>query len=255
MTGPERSFRGVAGRLGARTAVVVAVLALVEAGVRTRVISPLFVAPPTTAIADAFRGVFNGSLGGPLLVTLYEVATALVLASVAGLCAGYLLWRYDVLGRAYEPWVAGLFAAPLILLYPIPLVIFGRTPAAVIAQATVMATPPVILYTRQGFAGISPQLFKVAAVYRLSSRQALRQVFVPAAAPTVITGLRLGLTYILVGVISVEYLAEIGGLGKTIDIDYLQFNMAQVYAAVVLVIVVAAALLALVGRLQWMVHR
>jgi NitT/TauT family transport system permease protein len=250
MTGAARA-RAIA----ARVAVVVVVLAVIEAGVRTRVISPLFVAPPTLAIADAVRGVFSGSLTGPLLVTLYEVAIALVLASAAGLYAGYLLWRYSVLGRAYEPWVAGLFAAPLILLYPIPLVIFGRTSTAVIAQATVMAALPVILYTRQGFAGISPQLLKVAAVYRLSPRQALRHVFLPAAAPTLVTGLRLGLTYILVGVISVEYLAEIGGLGKTIDLDYLQFNMTAVYAAVALVVLLAAVLLALVGRLQWVVSR
>jgi NitT/TauT family transport system permease protein len=241
--------------LAARAAVVVALLAIVQAGVETRIISPLFVAAPTTALAGAAQGLANGSLGGPMLVTLYEVAVSLAIAGVAGLGVGYLLWRFTALGRAYEAWVAGLFAAPLILLYPIPLVIFGRTTTAVIAQATVMAVLPVILYTRQGLAGIEPQLLKVAAVYRLSRWQGVRHVFLPAAAPTLVTGLRLGLTYILVGVVSVEYLASIGGLGKTINFAYLQFNMAQVYSAVVLVFVLAAVLLALVGRLQWAVRR
>lgn len=233
---------------------VVLILAIVQAGVRTRAIDPLFVAAPSTAIAGAVSGLANGTLVGPLLETLYETAVSLALTAVGGVAAGYLLWRHRTLGGAFEPWVAGLFAAPLILLYPIPLVIFGRTATAVIAQATVMAMPPVILYTRQGLAAIPPQLIKVAAVFRLSRGQALRHVFLPAAAPTLVTGVRLGLTYILVGVISVEYLAEIGGLGKTISFDYLAFDMSSVYAAVVLVIVVAAVLLAGIGWLRDLVR-
>jgi NitT/TauT family transport system permease protein len=241
--------------VAARAAVVIALLAIVQVGVQTRLINPLFVATPTTAIAGAARGLANGTLGGPMLTTLYEVAVSLAISGVAGLGVGYLLWRFTDLGRAYEPWVAGLFAAPLILLYPIPLVIFGRTTTAVIAQATVMAVLPVILYTRQGLAGIDPSLLKVAAVYRLRHWQALRHVFLPAAAPTLVTGLRLGLVYVFVGVVSVEYLASIGGLGKTINFAYLQFNMAGVYSAVTCVFILAAVLLALVGRLQWMARR
>ena len=234
---------------------IVTLLAIVEAGVRTRVINPLFVAPPSDAISGAVSGLFDGTLAGPLTVTLYEVAVCLVLAAVAGVGAGYLLWRYGGLGHAFEPWVAGLFAAPLILLYPIPLVIFGRTSTAVIAQATAMALPPVILYTKQGLAAIPPQFLKVAAAFRLTRGQAMRHVLGPAAAPTLFTGLRLGLAYILVGVISVEYLAEIDGLGKTISFDYLAFDMPGVYSAVVLVLVLAAVLLAAIGRLAAAVGR
>jgi ABC-type nitrate/sulfonate/bicarbonate transport system permease component len=133
VTWPRRSGMWLA----TRTAVVVVFLAAVQAGVQTRLINPLFVATPTTAIAGAARGLANGTLGGPMLVT----------------------------------------------------------------------------------------------------------------------GLRLGLIYILVGVVSVEYLASIGGLGKTINFAYLQFNMAQVYSAVTCVFILAAVLLAIVGRLQWMVRR
>jgi NitT/TauT family transport system permease protein len=234
---------------------IVLLLAILEVGVRTRVINPLFVAPPSDAIGGAVSGLFNGTLGGPLLVTLYETMVCVVMASVIGVGAGYLLWRYGGLGLAFEPWVAGLFAAPLILLYPIPLVIFGRDSTAIIAQATVMALPPVILYTRQGLAAVPPQFLKVAAVFGLTQGQVMRHVLGPAAAPTLFTGLRLGLTYILVGVISVEYLAEIDGLGKAISFDYLAFDMPGVYAAVLLVIAVAAVLLAAIGRLQAVVRR
>lgn len=247
--------RGQLTLMAARAAIAVVALAAVQAAVMSRAINPLFVAEPTAAIAGAARGLTDGTLAGPLGTTVREVAVTFAVAGVAGLAVGYLMWRYGTLGRAWEPWVAGLFAAPLILLYPIPMVIFGRNSTAVIAQATVMAVLPIILYTRQGFAAIPPQLLKVAAVYRLTRWQALRHVFLPAAAPTLVTGLRLGLTYILVGVISVEYLASTGGLGYAISFAYLQFNMPQVYAVVVLVVLLAAVLLGLLGRLQHLVAR
>lgn len=247
--------RGQLTLMAARAAIAVVALAAVQAAVMSRAINPLFVAEPTAAIAGAARGLADGTLAGPLGTTVREVAVAFAVAGVAGLALGYLMWRYGALGRAWEPWVAGLFAAPLILLYPIPMVIFGRNSTAVIAQATVMAVLPIILYTRQGFAAIPSQLLKVAAVYRLTRWQALRHVFLPAAAPTLVTGLRLGLTYILVGVISVEYLASTGGLGYAISFAYLQFNMPQVYAVVVLVVLLAAVLLGLLGRLQHLVAR
>jgi ABC-type nitrate/sulfonate/bicarbonate transport system permease component len=241
--------------MAARVAVGVALLAALQVAVMTRAINPLFVAEPTAAIAGAWDGLVNGTLTGPLGTTVREVAIAFAVAGLAGLVLGYLMWRYGALGRAWEPGVAALFAAPLILLYPIPMVIFGRDSTAIIVQAAVMAVLPVILYTRQGFAAIPSQLLKVAAVYRLTRWQALRHVFLPAAGPTLVTGLRLGLTYILVGVISVEYLASTGGLGYAISFAYLQFNMPQVYAGVVLVVLLAAVLLGLVGRLQRLVSR
>jgi ABC-type nitrate/sulfonate/bicarbonate transport system permease component len=248
-TGPGSS-RGLA-----RTVVVVSALALVEAGVRGGLINPLFVTPPSVALGTAARGVADGTMAGPLLLTLSETAIALLISAILGVGLGYLLWRFEAFGQAYEPWVAGLFAAPLILLYPIPLVLFGRTGTAIVAQATVMAMPPIILYTVQGFAGVGPQLLKVAAVHRLSRWQGMRHVLLPAAAPTLVTGLRLGLTYILVSVVSMEYLAQIGGLGKVISEEYLRFDLARVYAAVVIVILITAVLVAVVGKLQWIAHR
>jgi NitT/TauT family transport system permease protein len=255
MAGQQRMTRSKVTVQAARVACIVAVLAVIQVAVMTKALNPLFVAEPSAAISGAVSGLANGSLTGPLGTTAREVAIAFAVSGVGGIGIGYLMWRYGALGRAWEPWVGGLFAAPLILLYPIPMVIFGRTSTAIIVQATAMAVLPIILYTRQGFAAIPPQLMKVAAVYRLGRWQALRHVFLPAAGPTLITGLRLGMTYVLVGVISVEYLASTGGLGYAISYAYLQFNMPQVYAVVVLVVLLAALLLGLLGRIQSLVRR
>jgi NitT/TauT family transport system permease protein len=252
---PAMRPRAGAGRLLARAVLVVLALGLLEAAVRGGAINPLFVIAPSVALGAAARGLVDGTLARPLLLTLSETGTALAISIVLGLALAYVLWRFEALGRAYEPWLAGLFAAPLILLYPIPLVLFGRTGAAIVAQATLMAMAPIVLYTMQGFSGVDQRLLKVATVHRLSRWQGFRHVLMPAAAPTVMTGLRLGLTYILVSVVSMEYLAQIGGLGKVISERYLRFDLAQVYAAVAIVILITAVLVAALGRLEWMLRR
>ena len=73
------------------------------------------------------------------MLTAYEVAIAFIVASIVGLCAGYALWRYPLLGRAYDELLGALFASPLILLYPILLVIFGRGINTIIAMGTLLS--------------------------------------------------------------------------------------------------------------------
>src|SRR3990172_10348144 len=92
---------------------------------------------------------------------------------------------------------AALFASPLVLLYPIFLVVFGRTPAAIITLSAVFGLIPIAINTRSAFQHVSPVLVRVGSSMNLSRRQMFRHILIPAAAPTLFSGFRLGLTYIL----------------------------------------------------------
>lgn len=239
----SRSYRSAGGMAATRLLVIVIFLGLVEAGVRTGLINPLFVSAPSHALAEAGVGLAGGPLLRPLLVTLYEAAMGFAASALAGVLVGYLLWRSTLLTRAYEPLVGALFASPMILLYPIYLVLFGRTSLAISAQAASLGVLPVILYTRQGLAGVPAVLVKTAVVHRLSPIREMRHVLLPAAAPTIFTGMRLAVTYVLISVVAMEYLAQIGGLGRVINQSYLRFDMGEVYAAMVVVVVITAGLM------------
>jgi NitT/TauT family transport system permease protein len=240
---------------GARIALAVAVLTVLEVAVRTGRISALFVAAPSRVLDDLWSGVADGSLIRPLSITLYEAAVASAISMLVGTGLGYLLWRFDTWGRAYEPLLGGLFAAPVILLYPIALVLFGRTTTAVIALGLSLGVPAITLYSRRGFVGVRPVFLRVAATNRLSRWQAFRQVLLPAAAPMIFTGVRLGISGVLISVVGLEYLAQIGGLGRVIAESYLRFDVPRIYAAVAVVLVITATLMSLVGRLEQVAHR
>src|SRR5690348_10280376 len=99
---------------------VVLALGAVEGLVRSGRLSELFVAKPSV-VFQAFGQTFFKQVLPRAGTTLAEIAVALGLSMAFGLSVGYLLWRFNDVGRAYEVLLSALFAAPTLLLYPIAL--------------------------------------------------------------------------------------------------------------------------------------
>jgi ABC-type nitrate/sulfonate/bicarbonate transport system permease component len=227
-----------------------AFLAAIEAGVALGLING-FVVPPPSALPDAFVYLWQeGDIAWPLFLTFAQGAAATALAALVGVPAGWLLWRRPVLGAAYDPWLGALFAAPLILLYPLFLVMFGRTYVTTIVVGFLAAVIPVILKTREGLAGIPPVLLNVGRSFGVSPRALMLKIIVPAAAPAAFTGLRLALIFALVNIIGLEYLIDFGGLGRVVSDMYFRFQFPATYAAVVLVLLVSFAMQFALKRLE-----
>ncbi len=104
-------------------------------------------------------------------ITVFEIAACLFIATTVGVSAGFLLWRYKLIGNSYEMFLAALFSSPVILAYPIFLVTFGRTSAAVIALSSIFGLIPVIINTKGAFQNVNPILLQVGANMNLSRKQ------------------------------------------------------------------------------------
>lgn len=238
-----------------RLLVVVVAAVLLELAIRVELINPFFVAPPSEFLSRMARDVFDAAFLGYTLTTLYEVAIAFGLATVIGCGGGFVLWRFELLGRAFEPMVAAVFASPIVLLYPVFIIFFGRTPLAIIALATVFSTLPIVLFTKQALAEVSPTLIKVGASMNLSSREAFRHILLPAAAPTIFTGMRIGLTYVLIVAVAMEYILQIGGLGHFVAEVALLFRADALYSGVMLVVCMSALFIFLTYRAERVARR
>src|SRR6185312_12336072 len=163
-------------------------------------------------------------------VTLFEIAACLVISTIVGVFAGFLLWRYKLIGNSYEMFLAALFSSPVILAYPIFLVTFGRTSAAVIALSSIFGLIPIIINTKGAFQNVNATLLEVGASMSLSGKQMFRYILIPAVAPTIFSGLRLALTYILKSVLGLEYVAQVGGVGMWLSDAAFKFEVEEVYA-------------------------
>lgn len=236
--------------LALRSLLVLGFLAVVEAAVERGSVSPLFVAKPSRVATILWDGLWDGYYLELIGTTLFEAGVAFASASLVGLLVGYLLWRYRDLGRAFDPLFMGLFASPIVLLYPVFLIIFQRSPRAVIVLAAIGGLIPVIVTTKQALNEVSPTYLKVGYLLCTSRWQSMRQVLLPAAMPGLVSGMVLGLTYTLLTVLAVEFLANIGGLGREISDASSRLRADRMYAALVLVIALSATFLFILKKLE-----
>lgn len=213
-------------------------------------LNPLFVAKPSGAFETLWRNLVHGDYFGLLRTTLVSTALAFAGAAILGAGAGYALWRFANLGRALDPVVVALFASPIILLYPVFMLVFQRSVTAVVVQALIGGLIPTIITTKRAFAGVSPTFLRAGHLLCTSRRQAFRSVLLPAAMPGLVGGLRLGLIYTLLTVLATEYLTAIGGVGAEIADAYARLRAEEMYAALIMVIVLTAAFMYGLARLE-----
>src|SRR5262249_56230787 len=126
--------------------------------------------------------------------------------TMVGVLAGVLFYRFDLLRRATETWVAALASAPTVLMYPLFLVIFGRSALTIIMMGFVAGLPPVILKTIEGLVTTRRVLVDVGRSFNLSRRQLFTKILLPAALPTIFVGVRLGLIFTLINLVGVHFL-------------------------------------------------
>jgi NitT/TauT family transport system permease protein len=216
---------------------------LIQAGLINRFVVPL----PTQIAASFGRVIVEENVLGRLLLTASEAFAAGVLLTVVGVGLGVLLYRFRLLRLACETWVAALASAPLVLMYPLFLVIFGRSAITLVMMGFVAALPPVILKTIEGLAGTRRVLIDVGRSFKLTQAQQFWKILFPAALPSMFVGIRLGLIFALINIVGVEFLINFGGLGQLINELAERYDLPGTYAAICFVVLVSVCFFAATG--------
>lgn len=229
---------------------VVALAMLLELAIIAGLVPEFVVARPSAAIAAIGPVQQDMDLIGNFFVTFGMTFSAIALAILVGVPLGYLLYRYEILGEAYEGWLAAAFAAPIVLLYPLFLVIIGRSHLTLVVMAFIPGVIPIIIQTRQGLLATPPTLINVGRSFNISERFMFWQIMLPAAVPSIFTGMRIGVMYALVTVVAIEYLIDFGGLGRIVSEMYFRFNIPGTYASILFVVLVSMLFYASLGRIE-----
>ena len=239
-TAPVRRF-GLTNALPALTgiATVVGFFLLMEVLVQTGVLNRFVIPPPSEILASFPRIIVEEHVLRRFGMTLTECLTAGVMLTVFGVAGGVLMHRFKLLHQACETWVAALASAPVVLCYPLFLVIFGRNAWTIIMMGFVAALPPVILKTLEGISGTRKVLVNVGRSFNLTSSQQFWKILFPAALPDIFVGIRLGLIFALINIVGVEFLINFGGLGQLINELAERYDLPGTYAAICFVILVS----------------
>lgn len=207
-----------------------------------RVVSPIFL-PPLPQVFDKLVQVVQSSrLYENILVTLFELFVAFCIASVLGLIIGYFVGRSRYATLVFEPLLAGTFAVPLIVFLPLYILFFGIGVESKIAFGASYAFFPIVLNTISGISQVDPRLVVVARSMGANERQLFRRVLLPAALPVIVTGLRIGFTIGFLSILGSEMISGLRGLGTRIVTLAEGMNTAEMFAYILLVIVLAIIL-------------
>jgi ABC-type nitrate/sulfonate/bicarbonate transport system permease component len=210
-----------------------------------------FIVPMPSQIAGAFgRVILEEDIPHRFLVTMRESLWATALLALFGIGIGVLLYRVQLLRDATETWVAAMASAPTVLMYPLFLVIFGRSETTIIMMGFVAGLPAVILKTIEGLAGTRRVLINVGRSFKLSEIQLFVKILFPAALPTIFVGLRLGMIFALINIVGVEFLINFGGLGQLINDLAERYDLPGTYAAICFVILVSIVFFFLTDRVE-----
>jgi NitT/TauT family transport system permease protein len=225
-------------------------VALIETLIRIGLINRFIVPMPSDIIAAFPRVILEEDVLHRFLLTAGEAFSASVLVTIFGVAGGVLLHRFNLLRLATETWVAAIAAAPLVLMYPLYLVIFGRNALTIVMMGFTAGLAPVILKTLEGLAGTRRVLINVGKSFNLTRSQQFWKILFPAALPTIFVGLRLGLIFALINIVGVEFLINFGGLGQLINELAERYDLAGTYAAICFVILVSICVFVLMERLE-----
>jgi NitT/TauT family transport system permease protein len=192
---------------------------------------------------------------GDVRYSLVNLALATGLAVIGGFAIGLALHAAARLRRVLDPLFTSYYAVPTFVLYPLLIVVFGIGPASLIVMGALFGIVAMIVATLTALDRIPRVLTKLARVARLGPLRAALLIKLPAAAPHLITGLRLAVAYSVIGIIAGEFILATAGIGRRLALAYNDFDNPTMYALLLLILGFAATLNALLAAFEQALHR
>jgi NitT/TauT family transport system permease protein len=229
---------------------LISLLAVAEGLIRAGVINRHVVPLPSEVLLAFLRIIAEEDILDRFLMTAGEAAAAGLLLVAVAIPTGVLLHRVRLLCEAVESWIGAMAAAPLVLVYPLFLVIFGRNAMTIVMIGFAAGLAPVILKTLEGLRATRLVLIDVGRSFKLSPAQQFWKILLPSALPSIFVGLRLGLIFALINVVGVEFLINFGGLGQLINDLAERYDLPAMYATIGFVILVSVIFFMSLERIE-----
>ena len=230
---------GLPGRL--HRFVGLAVLLLLWQNAALAVQSPLL--PPVGAVAAAlWRMTLSGELLRHAAASLTTVLLGFGAATVCGVSLGVLMAQSGTLRALLTPPIDALRPIAALAFFPLLILLFGigQMSKAVVIFWT--AWPAVLLSTVQGILAVDAAVVEAAALDGAGRWRVLRHMALPLALPTLLTGMRIGMSGGWIGLVSAEMLGSSAGLGHAVLAYSQSFQFAATYAAIVVIALCGLAL-------------
>ena len=211
-----------------------------------------YLLPAPGAVLRSFQqSLSDGLLWSYTQTTLIESVTGFVLGTLVALPLGYAVARSRVLSRLLQPYIAASQAMPAVALAPLLVLWFGYGVPPIAVLCALIVFFPTVVNTTLGLRTLDRDVLDAARVDGASRRQLLWHIEAPLALPSVLAGMRAGLTYSITGAVVGEFVIGDQGLGGLLNVARGNFDTPLVFATLLMLMLLAAAMYG-IGRLaEW----
>jgi NitT/TauT family transport system permease protein len=260
MTRNKPSARIIEAALPALT-VIVFILAW-EMLVRLRGIPPIYLPAPSSIAIYLWRMTADGTMLYHLGITLLRIFAGFALAAVTGIALGVLMGMSPIVARIADAWIAALYPLPKISLIPLLIIWLGTGEAYKIVISAVTAFFPIVISTFSGIRQVERGLMKAAKDLGANKRQVQLKVVIPAATPSILSGLQLGMGVTIILVVAAEMIggSAQGGMGYLLISSGQVMETEKVFASLVALAVMGAVIIMFQRWIDrkvapWIAHR
>ena len=231
---------------GARMMIVIGFFIVWEIGVRFFG-DPLFLSPPTEVVQGFFVLLGDPKVIAAVTLTFWEILIGFFMSVVIGISIGLPVGLNLFSRRSIFPVILLLYATPQVVFLPLVILYFGIGTASKIAFGVSHGIFPIIVTVVAGVQNLNPVLLTASRSMGASRRQILRWVVFPHMVPSLFTGMRLGMT----GVLLAELYVSAGGIGYYTRLFTDSFAPAKVFALIGVLAVFAIVVNELARRAEF----
>lgn len=226
-----------------RWAILIAFLGGWEFTASREIIDPFFYSQPTAIVARLWEWMTEGTAEGPLWfhlwVTMEESLAGFFSGAIAGIVVGIALGRNRMLADIFSIYIKVINSIPRVVLAPIFIMIFGLGLGSKVALSFVMVFFVVFSNAFQGVREADRNMIANAQILGATPWQLTRSVIVPSAMSWIFASLHVSFGFAIVGAIVGEFVGSRYGIGLLINVAKGSFDAAGMYAAIVIIMLVA----------------
>ncbi len=211
---------------------------------------PFFFSRPGDVAWRVVKWFSEGTIWRHLWITLVESVLAFVIGSLGGVLVGFWFARKPMVAAVFDPYVKMVNALPRVVLAPIFALWLGLGIWSKVALGITLVFFVVFFNVYQGVKEVSPTILANGRMLGMSERQLMRHVYWPSALSWMFSSLHTSVGFAVVGAVVGEYLGSAAGLGYLIQQSEGVFDVAGVFAGMVVLAAFVVAIDGLVSVIE-----